>query len=184
MDYVTYDENRALTGRYTGQEPQDGEQYFELTEPLELSWTAYRMNEARDGLELVPPAEPPAVDLPALRQALAAGIDEHIAAIYRRFTRFESEYTAREAAARAFAAAEYEGDPGTWVSAFATAAGMTNEAAADLIIAQADTLRTALELLGALRMRKYEVLGAEDVEGAQGTHGDIVAQADTIAAGL
>jgi hypothetical protein len=64
MNYVTYDESGALTGSYAGQEPQEGQdRYFELLEPLEQHWTAYRMSDARDGLELLPapaPTEPPA----------------------------------------------------------------------------------------------------------------------------
>lgn len=126
----------------------------------------------------------PTVDLPALRLRLMAAVDDRIAAIYARWTRFETEYTAREAAARAFVAAEYEGAASVWVSAFATATGMECAAAADLIIAQADALHTALELLGALRMRKYEIASAEDAAGAQAAHDDIVSQANTIEAGL
>jgi hypothetical protein len=65
MIYVTFDlGSGALTGAYDQElHPDHAGNYFELTEPLEQHWTAYRMNEARDGLELLPapvPTEPPA----------------------------------------------------------------------------------------------------------------------------
>lgn len=59
MNYVTYDENGKLTGSYADQSPADGELYFEVDDELRANWTLYRMNEARDGLELLPPVEPP-----------------------------------------------------------------------------------------------------------------------------
>jgi hypothetical protein len=188
MNYLTYDESGALTGSYTGQEPQEGQdRYFELLEPLEQHWTAYRMSDARDGLELLPaqaPTEPPTVDQAALKAALASSVDSHIAGIYARWTRFETEYAVREAAARAFVAAGYEGDPGVWVTSFSGPAGLSDAAAADRIIAQADALHAALEQLAALRMAKYGILGAADAGAAQAAHDDIIAQADVIAAGL
>jgi hypothetical protein len=147
----------------------------------------YQFSVVGDGeVDEAPPPEmqTPTVDLPALRQRLMAAVDDRIAAIYARWTRFETEYTAREAAARAFAAVEYEGEASVWVSSFATAAGLANAAAADLIIEQADGLHVALELLGALRMRKYEIAGAGDAVSAQAAHDDIVAQANVIEAGL
>lgn len=122
--------------------------------------------------------------LASLRQDLVDSVDSHIAAIYARWMRFESEYVEREAAARAFAAAGYVGEPGVWVTSFATPAGLTEPAAADRIIEQADSLRLALEKLAALRMAKYGVLAAEDAATAQAAHDTIVAQANVIAAGL
>jgi hypothetical protein len=149
---------------------------------VDYPFTVVGMTETGDAPEPEPPA--PSVDMPALRQRLMAAVDDRIAAIYARWTRFETEYTARETAARAFAAVEYEGEASVWVSSFAMAAGLANAAAADLIIEQADGLHAALELLGALRMRKYEIAGAEDVVRAQAAHDDIVAQANAIEAGL
>lgn len=125
-----------------------------------------------------------APSLPAVKASLTEAVDAKIAGIYNRWLRFEAEYVAREAAARAFKAAGYAGDPGVWVTAFSSNAGMSNTMAADLIIAQADGLRTALQALGALRMAKYGIVAANSVETAQAAHDAIITQANQIAAAL
>lgn len=122
--------------------------------------------------------------LTAERKDKAAQLDAAIAAVYSRWFRFDAEYLARENAARAFAANGYQGDPGTWVSGFSVPAGLTNEAAANLIISQADMLRGALEELGALRMQKYAIETAPDVKAVEAVYNAIQAQVDLIAAGL
>lgn len=123
-------------------------------------------------------------NLPAASGSMIVDVDNHISGIYSRFTRFDQEYVAREAAARAFKASNYSGDPGVWVTAFATNAGLNNQVATDLIISQADALRGALQVLGAQRMRKYAIAGAHDLASAQAVYTDILAQADAIAAQL
>lgn len=183
--YVTYDAEGTLTGCYRQELiEQHTACAIEVDEATADNWTGYRMNAARDGVEVLPPAEPVAFDLAALKQQLAAAVDTTIAAIYSRWLRFEAEYVAREAAARAFVAAGYAGDPGRWITGFATPAGMTNAAAADLIITQADGLRVALEGLGEQRMAKYGILSAADAGAAQAAHDAIIQQAMAIAAGL
>ncbi|MDP1887947.1 hypothetical protein [Polaromonas sp.] len=141
-----------------------------------------------EALGVAPPAgSTPAKPPPALadvKTALVAHVDGAISGIYSRFTRFESEYAQREAAARAFKSGGYAGDAGSWVTAFSTNAGLTSRVAADLIIQQADQLRGALELLAAQRMRKYGIAAAADAAAAQALHDDIVAQAMVIAATL
>lgn len=129
------------------------------------------------------PADPPA-SLSTIKAALSGDIDDFISAIYSRFTRFGTEYIQREAAARAFKAGNYAGDAGVWVMAFATGAGLTGRQASDLILQQADQLRSALELLAAQRMRKYGINVAVDAAAAEALHDDIIAQASAIAAGL
>lgn len=124
---------------------------------------------------------PPALTLDQIKAALAARIDGDIAAIYSRWTRFESEYKEREWAAVTFKNAGYAGDPGIWVSAFATAAGKTNQEAADIIVAQADSLRSALAALGAQRMRKYEIAAAPNADAANAIAADIAARVAKIA---
>lgn len=118
------------------------------------------------------------------KATLIEAVDTKIAGIYNRWLRFEAEYVAREAAARAFKAAGYVGDPGVWVTSFSSNTGMSNTAAANLIIGQADGLRTALQALGALRMAKYGIQAAGTVAGAYGAYDSIIAQADAIAAAL
>lgn len=135
-----------------------------------------------------PPAEstpePLPPTLPALKAALIAGVDDMIGSIYYRFTRFETEYLQREAAARTFRAAGYTGDAGVWVTAFASNAGISAAQGSDVIISQADTLRAALVQLGALRMRKYSIAAAATAEAAQAVHDEITDQAAAIAATL
>ena len=129
----------------------------------------------------------PEVDVQAVqarKRELAEQVDARIASIYGRWTRFGQEYEAREAAARAYATAGYKGECSVWVTAFAEPAGLTLRTAADLIIVQADNLRIALEALGALRMRKYEIARAPDGLAAEAAHAAIMAQASTIEGGL
>lgn len=111
----------------------------------------------------------------ALRAGLVTQIDEAVAAIYGRFTRFSIEYQEREAQAQAFKDAGYVGTVPAMVAQLATPAGMQAQAATDLILAQAANLRAAQAALSALRMRKYEVLRAESDAQAQ-TAADAILQ--------
>ena len=111
----------------------------------------------------------------ANRAALCARIDSAVAVIYAGFARYEAEYTLRETQAKAFAAAGYRGDVPVQVAAFAGPAGKTPREAADIIIAQSEKLRGALSQLGVLRMRKYEVMQAADVDKAQSVADEVLA---------
>lgn len=128
--------------------------------------------------------EPYHPSLDEQKTALSINVDNHISAIYNTFTRFEREYVEREAAARAFKATDYIGDATIWVTAFANSAGMSDQAAADLIIAQADQLHAALESLAAIRMRKFQILSAADVDAAETLYTAIISDADDVAAEL
>lgn len=127
-----------------------------------------------DGENLTPPSGPP-FD----RAAAALQIDEAVAAIYGRFTRFQLEYTEREAQAQAYKDAGYTGPVPPRVAEFATPAGMPAQAATDLILSQAANLRAAQGALSGLRMRKYEVLRAATDEQARSVAAEIL---DDIAA--
>lgn len=109
----------------------------------------------------------------ALVAGLARSIDDAVAARITTATRFAMGYEQREAAALAYRARGYQGDATVWITRFATNVGMTAQAAADLILAQAAGLRAALEELEALRMDKYLVNAAKTVD-----------QANAIAAGV
>ena len=115
------------------------------------------------------------INPPYDRQRATVQIDEAVAAIYGRFTRFQLEYTEREAQAQAYKDAGYTGPVPPRVSEFATPAGMPAQAATDLILAQAVNLRTAQGALSALRMRKYEVLRAATDAEAQAVAAEILA---------
>jgi hypothetical protein len=142
-----------------------------------LAWVA----EGNTPTPYTPPPRPVA--------ELVDAIDTHVADIYSNWSRFQQEYLLRQQAAQAFKDAGYAGDPGPWVSAYAVAAStatntITNQQAADTILAQAANLNAALQQLGALRMRKYEVMNAADAVTAQAVYDDIVSKINTIAAAL
>lgn len=130
----------------------------------------------------------PAPELAArLRDVQAAGqtqIDDAVAAIYGRFTRFQLEYTERETQAQAYKDAAYTGDVPPRVAEFATPAGMPARNAADLILAQAANLRTAQSALSALRMRKYELMHAATATAAQAALNEIMGEINTVGAGV
>ncbi|CUA82082.1 MULTISPECIES: hypothetical protein [Gulbenkiania] len=107
-------------------------------------------------------------------------IDARAEAIYRRWTRFEAEYRARAAAAQAFKDAGYKGDPGIYVTSFATPTGITLRAATDLILSQALALQVAQDRLAGLRMRKYEVARLTAAEEALAVTDAICAEMDTV----
>ena len=70
------------------------------------------------------------------------------------------------------------------MTSFAAPAGIPLAAAADRIVAQADSLRSALAQLGALRMRKYGIARATDAAAAQAEHDGIMIEADAIEGAL
>lgn len=185
MIYVTYDDAGELTGFYIqDMQPEHADNHFSLNGIPEFSsqWCNYRMNLERNGLELREVLAGPS--LSDLQTQLSTNIDAVVAAVYNRWTRFDQEYVARETAARAFAAAGYEGECSVWVTSFAEPAGLSAQVAADRIIAQADALRGALEQLGVQRMRKYEIQAAVTAQAARAAHDSIVGEVTVIEAGL
>ena len=112
---------------------------------------------------------------------LIANIDEHAAKIYSTWTRFESEYRERQAAAEAFKAANYEGDCSRYITDFAKRAGLNNKAATDLILVQAAGLEKLQVELANQRMRKYELKAPGlTLEQMQATYDDIIKQMDAL----
>lgn len=136
-----------------------------LVAPPEMA--GLQVAQAVNGEWVVLPEYPIQPSPPFDRHAAALQIDEAVAAIYGRFTRFQLEYTEREQQAQAFKDAGYTGPVPAMVAQFATPAGIQAQAATDLILAQAVNLRTAQAALSALRMRKYEVLRAQSDAQAQ-----------------
>lgn len=112
---------------------------------------------------------------------LIANIDEHAAKIYSTWTRFESEYRERQAAAEAFKAANYEGDCSRYISDFAQRARLDNKTAANLILTQAAGLEKLQVELANQRMRKYEIKAPNlTLEQLQSIHDDIIKQMDNL----
>lgn len=112
---------------------------------------------------------------------LIANIDEHSAKIYSTWTRFESEYRERQAAAEAFKAANYEGECSRYISDFAQRARLDNKTATNLILTQAAGLEKLQMELADQRMRKYELKAPNlTLEQLQSIHDDIIGQMDNL----
>lgn len=112
---------------------------------------------------------------------LIANIDEHAAKIYSTWTRFESEYRERQAAAEAFKAANYEGECSRYITDFAQRARLDNKTATNLILTQAAGLEKLQMELANQRMRKYEFQAPNlTLEQLQSIHDDIIKQMDNL----
>lgn len=112
---------------------------------------------------------------------LIANIDEHAAKIYSTWTRFESEYRERQAAAEAFKAANYEGECSRYITDFAQRARLDNKTATNLILTQAAGLEKLQVELANQRMRKYELKAPNlTLEQLQSIHDDIIKQMDNL----
>ena len=110
-----------------------------------------------------------------------ANVDEHAAKIYSTWTRFESEYRERQAAAEAFKSANYEGECSRYISDFAQRARLDNKTATNLILTQAAGLEKLQVELANQRMRKYELKAPNlTLEQLQSIHDDIIKQMDSL----
>ena len=93
-----------------------------------------------------------------------SAIDDLVGEIYLHFTRFDKEYQRREQQAKEFKANGYNGEVPLQVNAFAVNAGIPARQATDIILAQAAKLNQALDILGNLRMKKYQINKQETIE--------------------
>ena len=65
LSYVTYDAVGALTGAFLQDLlPEHEGCHIEVSDEIRLAWVQYKANEARDGVELLPPVPPPAAGVP------------------------------------------------------------------------------------------------------------------------
>lgn len=109
------------------------------------------------------------------RNNLIEQIDNYAATIYGTWTRFESEYRERQAAAEAYKSANYQGECSRYITDFAKRAGLNNKAATDLILVQAAGLEKLQIELANQRMRKYELKQPNlTLEQLQSIHDDII----------
>lgn len=131
----------------------------------------------------IEPVPDPAI-ITQLKQSLASAIDDRVAEVTVRWTRFKEGYAKREAAAREYKLAGYVGEPSRWITSFAVNANKTNQQATDIIIAQADGLNLALEDLEDLRMQKYKILLSNDEAVIRSEHQRIMSEIDVIVGGL
>ncbi|MCW3482125.1 hypothetical protein OL229_21625 [Neisseriaceae bacterium JH1-16] len=109
-----------------------------------------------------------------------ARVDDHAATTYAHWTRFEAEYAEREAAARHYRDAAYQGEPGSYLASYAAASAQAPQAAADSILTQAERLREAQAALAALRMRKYELARQDSVDAVATLSADLLAAMDQV----
>ncbi|HHV6878924.1 TPA: hypothetical protein ACUMWZ_001871 [Haemophilus influenzae] len=134
-----------------------------------------------DGKEWTISTEKQTALLAETQTRLVANIDEHAAKIYSTWTRFESEYRERQAAAEAFKAANYEGECSRYISDFAQRARLDNKTATNLILTQAAGLEKLQVELANQRMRKYELKAPNlTLEQLQSIHDDIIKQMDNL----
>ena len=112
---------------------------------------------------------------------LINNVDAYAASIYSTWTRFESEYRERQAAAEAFKNANYQGECSRYITDFAKLAGLNNQAATDLILVQAAGLEKLQVELANQRMRKYELkVSGLTIEKMQSIHDDIIKQMNAL----
>lgn len=112
----------------------------------------------------VKPAPPPPPSLEQFQAQMVEMVDMRAAAIISQLTKFQLEHDQREKAAKEFKGGA---EPSLWISSFADNAGLSYEAAADLILYQATTQRGLLQELGVLRMDKYKIKNAITKEAAE-----------------
>ncbi len=163
-----YIENHRGKTVYNKQAPTQSKAVTQLG-VIEEGWTLkesptpyHTFSDLLDDWELTPEA-----DQKQFSDALKASkseIDSTAADISNRWTRFAEEYEKREAQALAFKGAGYTGECGNYITMFSERAGLTTTEATDLILLQAETLRTLQAQLASERMRKYELDACATVE--------------------
>ncbi len=179
---VVLDENKCAVGSeyiedhrgktvYNKQAPAQSKVVTQLG-AIEEGWTLkvsptpyHTFSESLDDWELTPEAAQK--QLSDALKASKSDIDSTAADISNRWTRFAEEYEKREAQALAFKGAGYTGECGDYITMFSKRAGLTTTEATDLILLQAETLRTLQAQLASERMRKYELDACATVESIQ-----------------
>ena len=153
-----------------GELPENLTALAPLAEPCKWNGTAWVKDEAKI-----------ADNFTKKQTYLIANIDEHAAKIYSTWTRFESEYRERQAAAEAFKSANYEGECSRYISDFAQRARLDNKTATNLILTHAAGLEKLQMELANQRMRKYELQVPNlTLEQLQSIHDDIIKQMDNL----
>ena len=193
VDVTPPEDKKGFVAKWTGDnweyiENHIGETVYSTTTKESLAISEF--GSIPDGYTAVKPESEPSewdgkawVKLTALltekRNRLIEQIDSHAATIYSTWTRFESEYRERQAAAEAYKSANYQGECSRYITDFALRAGLDNKAATNLILMQAAGLEKLLVELANQRMRKYELKAPSlTLEQMQTTYDDIIKQMD------
>ncbi|HIF5498253.1 TPA: hypothetical protein ACX3BB_001234 [Pasteurella multocida] len=199
VDVVPPEEKEGFVAKWTGDEWQYIENYIGKTvystatkEPMEIGelgaipqgYTSIKPeseHEEWNGNAWVIPPEKLTSLLTEKRDGLIEQIDSHAAGIYSQWTRFESEYRERQAAAEAYKSANYEGECSRYITDFAKRAGLDNKTATNLILTQAAGLEKLQVELANQRMRKYELKAPNPtLEQLQSIYDDIIKQMDAL----
>ena len=131
------------------------------------------------------PVEDAAINKAAALAAMRNEIDEAARALYNRFTPFSQEYELRDKQAQIFKSVKYIGAVPAQVAAYATAADKTPRQATDDILAQAAVLRSAIDQLGVLRMKKFALENPNvDIAVARQMTAEVLADIQTLGAQL
>lgn len=178
-------------------EPEDKEKYYEINVDEDVNLDNKRLVEKNgkmllvdkpqndfyewDGVGWVMSNEKMTALLANKRDSLIEQIDNHAATIYSQWTRFESEYRERQAAAETYKSANYQGECNRYITDFAQRAGLDNKAATNLILMQAAGLEKLQVELANQRMRKYELKRPNlKLEQLQSIYDDIIKQMDLL----
>lgn len=79
VSYIAYDaDTGALLGGFLQVPPENHAQIIEVSDEVRSNWTAYRLNTARDGVELAPPVPPAPPAVPDYVTAIQAMLDTKV----------------------------------------------------------------------------------------------------------
>lgn len=115
------------------------------------------------------------------RIELIDNIDSTAASISAKWTRFAEEYKAREASAKEFIESDYTIKPSIYITSFSYRAGIDDKSAANLIMQQAQQLRSLQAQLADQRMRKYEIKSDMTMDEMKSVHDDITSKMQQLA---
>jgi len=113
---------------------------------------------------IIPP--PPVLSDIQKREQMMVTVDDTIAEIITKKTRFYMGYIEREKAAREYTDSNFTIAPTEWITRFANNNNITYQTAAGIILNQAAGFRSALFALDNLRMDKYLIKNAATLEAA------------------
>lgn len=82
--YVTYDADGNLSGAYLQTlRAEHANNHIMVSDEMRLRWPSYRANDARDGLELLPPVEPPQPTEAEIMEGYEVEVERHLDAVAR-----------------------------------------------------------------------------------------------------
>jgi len=125
-------------------------------------------------------APAPALTDAEQRKLWVSAVDDTIAVMMFKFTRFQMGYVKREAAAIAYRDSGYTIDPTIWITRFADNNRLSYPDACERILTQAEAYRVGLEQLEAFRMDKYQIERAPTQKVAREAYNAIMANAQAV----